>query len=145
MIVKDKSIERACSFYVSDFHLEMMLMPYINEKIENKENIIITTEKDLDETVNTVISKMNLKEENKEKILNLGWKQKNNLDIKEKSNIIIIGTEQYIKDVNNKIENSEVEEINVINCYNFEDVKENISGIIDSHDTSLNTLGFNKF
>lgn len=145
MIVEDKSIEKACSFYVSDFHLEMMLMPYINEKIENEENIIITTEKDLNESVNTVISKMNLKNENKEKILNLGWNKKENLEIEEKSSIIVIGTEHYINEINNKIEQSQVNKLNVIDCYNFEEVKENISNIVNSHDKSLNTLGFNKF
>lgn len=145
MIVEDKNIERACSFYVSDFHLEMMLMPYINEKIENRENIIIKTEKDLNETINTVVSKMNLKEENKEKILNLGWKQENDLEIEEKSNVIVIGTQQYIQDINTKIEESKIGKVNIIDCYNFEDVKDNISNIIESHDKSLNTLGFNKF
>ena len=74
MLVENK-IEKLCCFYVSDFHLEMILLPYINNKLD--ENIIIKTERDLRDTVETLVSKMNLHEENKEKILNLGWNKKN--------------------------------------------------------------------
>ena len=70
MVVENR-IEKLCCFYVSDFHLEMILLPYINKKIE--ENIIIKTERNLEETVNILVSKMNLNEKNKEKILSLGW------------------------------------------------------------------------
>ena len=41
MVVENNKIEKLCCFYVSDFHLEMILLPYINKKIE--ENIIIKT------------------------------------------------------------------------------------------------------
>ena len=73
MVVENKKSEKLCSFYVSDFHLEMILVPYINKKIEENERVIIATEKDLEETVKVLISKLNLKEENKEKILKLKW------------------------------------------------------------------------
>ena len=74
MLVEDKRTEKFCSFFVSEFHLEMILMPYINKKIEEKEKIVILTEKNLEKTVKELISKVNLKEENKQKILNLGWR-----------------------------------------------------------------------
>ena len=51
MIVNDEKNQKICSFYVSDYHLEMMLVPYINKKIENNENVTIETEKDLKETI----------------------------------------------------------------------------------------------
>ena len=60
MIVNSSKIEKMCSFYVSDFHLEMILVPYISEKIENKEDIKIITEKNLQDTIEVLISKMNL-------------------------------------------------------------------------------------
>ena len=71
MVVENKKSEKLCSFYVSDFHLEMILVPYINKKIEENERVIIATEKDLEETVKVLISKLNLKEEKKEKKLKL--------------------------------------------------------------------------
>lgn len=76
MVVKDKKIEKVYSSYVSEYHLEMILVPFINSKIEEKENVVIETEYDMNETLNTLLSKLNLKEENKEKILRLGWNKK---------------------------------------------------------------------
>ena len=38
MVVKDKKIEKVYSSYVSEYHLEMILVPFINSKIEEKEN-----------------------------------------------------------------------------------------------------------
>ena len=96
MVVESKRKEKTCCFYVSEFHLEMILVPYINEKIE--ENITILTQKKLNETMEILISKLNLKSENKEKILNLKWDGEE--EIKENSNIIIIGSRQYIRKQN---------------------------------------------
>lgn len=144
MIVNSSKIEKMCSFYVSDFHLEMILVPYISEKIENKEDIKIITEKNLQDTIEVLISKMNLEEDKKQKILNLGW-NKENEDIKEKSNVIVIGTEDYIKQKNEEIKEMNISNLNIIDCYNFEEIKGEMNEIISQYDKSLNTLGFNKF
>ena len=40
MGVKDKKIEKVYSSYVSEYHLEMILLPFINSKIEEKEKIL---------------------------------------------------------------------------------------------------------
>ena len=145
MIVEEKKIEKACSFYVSDYHLEMILMPCISKKINNNEKIIINTEKDLRESVEVLVSKMNIDEGNKEKILNLGWNKSEKEPLKEQENVIVIGSEQYIQKINNEIEKAKADKINVINCYDFEEVKDNIEGIMQLHNKSLNTIGFNKF
>lgn len=141
MVAEDKKIKKACSFYVSDFHLEMILLPYINEKIDKNENISILTEKNLKNTIEVLISKTNLKEENKERILSLGWNGEKNL--KEKSNIIIIGTEKYIKEKNEEIKNTNPSSI--VDCYDFEEVKDKMNNIINEYEMSLNTSGNNKF
>ena len=142
MVLDSKKIEKSCSFYVSDFHLEMMLLPYINKKIDSKENVEILTEKNLEETLKILVSKTNLKEENKEKILNLGWNVEKK-EIKENSNIIIIGSENFIKEKNKEIQNINVESI--VDCYNFEEVKDNIINIKECYENQLNTIGNNKF
>lgn len=144
MLVESQEIEKICSFYVSDFHLEMILVPYINKKIEEKKNIEIITERDLKETIEVVVSKMNLEEKRKEEILNLGWNKNNELKQK-KSCLIVIGTESYINQKNKEIENMNICNASVVNCYNFEEVQSNIENIINKYDKSLNTLGFNKF
>jgi len=139
MVVQNKRLEKTCCFYVSDFHLEMILVPYINERID--EEITIITNKDLRESLQILISKMNLKEENKEKILNLEWD--GNEEIKENSNIIIIGSREYIKNKNEELKNKNA--LSVLDCYDFEEVKENINSIVEEYENRLNTLGKNNF
>lgn len=139
MIIQNKREEKTCCFYVSEFHLEMILVPYINEMID--EEITILTEKNLRKTIEILISKMNLKEENKEKILKLGW-EKENL-IKENSNIIIIGSKQYIKNKNEEIKNRNA--VSVLDCYDFEEEKDNMEDIIKEYKNTLNSLGKNNF
>ena len=139
MVVENNKIEKLCCFYVSDFHLEMILLPYINKKIE--ENIIIKTERDLKDTVEILVSKMNLNQENKEKILSLGWNGKENKKIEDKSNVIIIGNKKYIEDINNQIRQTNIKNVNIIDCYNFEDTKEDMDNIMNSYSQNLNTTG----
>ena len=140
MVTKNKKIFKTCSFYVSDFNLEMILIPYINKKLKNNEEIKIVTEKNLKETVKILISKMNLDQKTKEEILNLGWDNINS-DISNNTNIIIIGSNKYIQEKNSLIENSDIENINVVNCYEFDEVKDEMNEIVEEHDNTLNTLG----
>lgn len=138
MIIKYER-EKICCFYVSEFHLEMILVPYINEKIN--EDITIITQKKLRETLETLISKINLKEENKEKILKLGWNGEQ--DIKDNSNVIIIGTKEFIKDKNKELEGKNI--LSVLDCYEFEKEKDDIENIVKQYKNSLNTLGKHTF
>lgn len=138
MIIKYER-EKICCFYVSEFHLEMILVPYINEKIN--EEITIITQKKLRETLETLISKINLKEENKEKILKLGWNGEQ--EIKDNSNVIIIGTKEFIKDKNKELEGKNI--LSVLDCYEFEKEKDDIENIVKQYKNSLNTLGKHTF
>lgn len=141
LIVENKKIEKICSFYVSDYHLEMVLIPYINEKLSKNEEIEIISEKDLRETVNALVSKMNINECNKKKILELNWDKSKETELKE--NIIVVGTKSYLEKINNQIEEGKEKNIKVVNCFNFEEVKGDMGNIIKKYDKSLNTLGFN--
>lgn len=140
MLVENK-IEKLCCFYVSDFHLEMILLPYINKRLD--ENIIIKTEKDLRDTVETLVSKMNLNEENKDKILKLGWNKKEYKNLEDKSNIIIIGNKKYIDDVNMQIKEKNINNATIIDCYDFEDTKDKIENLMEQYNLNLNTDGLN--
>ena len=114
----------------------------INKKLDENKKVIIKTEKNLKDTVEVLISKMNINNENKKEIINLGWNNEYNKEINNDSNIIIIGTEKYIEDINNQINQNNIKDATIIDCYNFEDVKQDIKKIINEHDSSLNTLGF---
>lgn len=145
MLIENKNIEKTCSFYVSDFHLEMILLPYINKKIEENAKIVIQSEKDLTDSINVLMSKTNLTDENKEKILDLGWNKNNNIQIEELSNIIVIGSKQYIDDKNREIEKLKINRVNVLDCYEFEEIKDDICTIKERYDKILNTLGNKNF
>lgn len=66
-----KTKEKTCAIYASDYHFEMISLPYIEKNIEENKEIIIFTENNLEETINTLVSKTNLKDDKKKKILRL--------------------------------------------------------------------------
>ena len=66
--------EKICAFYASDYHFEMISLPYIERKLEEKNEVIILTENNLEETIKILISRMNLAEEKKKRILDINWK-----------------------------------------------------------------------
>ena len=155
-----QTVEKICSFYVSDWHLVTMLLPYINKEINEKANIITILEKDIDKNVETLINKINLK--NRKKILSINWKKTNGIKYKEvkkninkeiledKLNIIFInGKKSYMDMVNKNIdkllsENSKkYKEINIkiINCFEVGDFNMNILDILSEHSKILNTSG----
>ena len=66
-----KTKEKTCAIYASDYHFEMISLPYIEKNIEENKEIIIFTENNLEETINTLVSKTNLKDDKKKKILRI--------------------------------------------------------------------------
>ena len=48
---ENKKIEKLCSFYVSNWHLVTMLLPYINKKIEKNTKIITILENNIEENI----------------------------------------------------------------------------------------------
>ena len=153
------NIEKLCSFYVSDWHMVTMLLPYINKKTEENVNIITILEQDIEENIKMLIKKLNLKNENK--ILELNWKKttgikyeetKNkmqNLIDKENNIILISGSKAFIDGTNcnmkkffeENIDKFEDVNIKVINCYEVGDFNFNITAILQQHDKILNTSG----
>lgn len=144
--------EKICAFYASDYHFEMISLPYINKKMENRNQIIILTENNLEETMKTLLDKTNLKEDKKKKILQLNWKN-NDSDkfetIKTKINqeediiIFIKGKENYIHTTNQNIEKCihNKKNIKIIDCYDIEEVGENPEEIIEQYQKILITTG----
>ena len=150
---KDKnSNEKLCAFYASDYHFEMVSLPYIDKKMEKKNEIVILTENNLEGTMKKFLSKINLKDDKKENILGLNWKnqdvekfQKIEKDLKDNKNIIVFikGKEKYINKINEDIENLKVENSNmkIINCYDIDEVNDRLDEIMERYDKVLNTTG----
>ncbi len=149
---KQETKEKVCAFYASDYHFEMISLPYINKQLEKDNQVIILTENNLEETINTVISKINLKEEKKVKILNINWKNDDLNKIKkikelvenEKETIIFIkGKENYIKNINNNIERyiEKSKKIKLVDCYDLEEISDRFDDIMNGYNTVLSTAG----
>ena len=140
MVTKEHNIKKYCCFYVSDFHLEMILLPYIKKNINNS-NIVIYTEEDLLSTIKILLGRINFSECEKNKILDLhfwGNKKIENLINKDEEYIFIInGNSNFIKEINKKIENFNLKKFSVVDCYNVEII--NTSEIERKYDGKLNT------
>lgn len=146
MVNINKNIKKVCSFYVSDWHLTTMLLPHINEKINEGVKITTILENDLRENMETLLGKLKLK--NTEKILNIDWYKTKDIEkkIKEITNeeeVIINGSMEFIRKANELLQKeiSEGVTIKVIDCYDFNEYKEIIKDILDEHETVLNTSG----
>ncbi len=136
------SNQKFCNFYVSEYHLLTVLMPYIDEKIKAQKEFVIFSQKDISSDVKKYLKQVKVFEGEAEKILNLGWK-KCKKEISEESLrkdiAIVIGGEEFINKVNDSIDkNSNFYEI--INCYNLENVK-NLREICEKYSGILNTTG----
>lgn len=144
--------EKACAFYASDYHFEMISLPYIEKNLKEDKEIIILTENNLDDTIKTVISKMNFSKEKKNKILNIDWKnddlnkfKKIKEDTEKNKNLVIFikGTENYVKNINSNIEKwiNSSNTAKVIDCYDIQEVASNVDNIVNKYKNVLGTAG----
>ena len=142
-----KKQERICSFYVSDYHFEMIALPYMKEKIENNNQVIVMTQENLEDSMKHLLDKVNLDSDDKKKIEKINWKEKSVEEISEIDTlnnkvVFVKGTEKYIKNVNQKInEVSNVQNLQIIDCYDVNNVDESIIDITKDYNSILSTSG----
>lgn len=126
MAVTDKN---ACAFYASDYHLEMIMLPYINENFKNNKKVYVFTQNNLEETINHLVKNVNINKEIKEKVLDINWKNEDEgkyktlIEDKTEAVIFVKGNENYIEKVNknlNQIKN--YKNIEIIDCYSLDEV-----------------------
>lgn len=150
-------IDKTCSFYVSKYHLVTMLLPYIKEKIDEDEDIVIKTmhEENIEENMEKLIGNINLESKYKNIILNINWKSFQVYRYKELEketegevpiNIIISGRYDYVEMMNKNIEkwikiNDIKNHIIINNCYNVTELDIDVNSIISKYDKLLNTSG----
>ena len=144
-----RKINKMCSFYVNDWHLTVMMLPYINGKLQENEKVTIISEENLLNNINTILERTNIKEEYKKQIQTIGWEKTSPKEIKNKiqeqengNNIIIIGKEDYIENTNQIIETKvKTGEVNVIDCYEIMEFNNNMENILKNHEKIINTSG----
>ena len=149
-----KTKEKTCAFYASDYHFEMISLPYINKKLDESKEVIVLTENNLKETIKTLVSKINLNEDKKVDILKIDWEnndlnkfKKINEDIKSKKDMVIFvkGKENYIKNINENIEKwtEKSKNVEIIDCYDMEEISQDMYNIMDQYKFTLKTTGKN--
>ena len=133
----NKYIQKSCCFYASDWHLTVMLLPYINNKVQENCSIYMKCENNIEEKMNILLNKLTLK--NKRNLV-----AEDNIDDNEKI-YIVSGSDKYIKNINNLIEqcyDKKNYNIKIINCYEVRD-NEDLGKIISENGYTqiLNTKG----
>ncbi len=145
--------EKTCLFYVSDYHFEMIGLLNINKEMKENKKVIVLTENNLEETVENLLSKIILKEEEKDKLKNINWtndeeekfKQlKTAIKNNDKISIYVKGSEKYIEEQNKKIEeittkNEIKEKISITDCYNFYEIEKKSKEIVKKYKSNLVT------
>ena len=112
----ENSVLKVCSFYVSDWHLTAMLLPFIEEQIQKGESINTILEKSIIHNIKEIITRVQISDRIKEQIVKIDWTNnnlikymeiKNYLEkiIKNERNITIIieGKKERIEYINNVI------------------------------------------
>ena len=131
--------KKICSFFVSEYHLLTILLPYINEKMSENKKVELILENDMTEKVKQYLKKV--KDFEYYKYLKFSWKKSKKEDIagKDAEIVIIVGTEKYINEINESIDKKEkIEEI--IDCYNIENLG-SLSEVVMNHNFVLKTSG----
>ena len=156
---------KVCSFYVSDWHLTAMLLPFIEEKTSKGEILNTILEKNIVHNIKEILSRIQLNERIKEQILKIDWKNKNLIKYgeirkfmekitKNQKNITLIieGNKDRIEYINRNIDKwmqkaerkVKRKDIKIINCYEITEFNENLQEILDKHDKILNTSGIHE-
>ena len=144
---------KVCCFYVSDWHFITMLLPHIDKMIHEDTNMVTVFEENFSNKMEILLSKLHLK--NEKKIRRIDWGQTTQMSerIKEaialkqqggKMEFIISGSNQYIENVNQMIENQmpknlRDQQFKIVNCYAVENC--NVAEVLKKHDAILNTAG----
>ena len=154
MVRENKNMEKVCLFYASDYHFEMISLPYINESLKKNKKVIMMTENNLNETVNKLLSNINLSKKDKEKIAEIDWenndlnkyKQIENLNKDGKEAVVFIkGRQNYINDINRNLNNIiNTKDIKVVDCYDINSIDEEVKDISKNYNEVLSTSGIEK-
>ena len=130
-------MDRVCCFYASREHLMSILLPYINEKLEENQNIVTILEEDIGKETKDLKKIFNFEKENWSKIEEV-LKRKENLKNSEfkDSIVIIIGNNSFLEQ-KNKIDEAKI----VINCFEVMQGLDKIEKILEKSNKIHTTKG----
>lgn len=142
MVTKDLKVTKMCLFCASEYHLEMILIPYLNRNLD-KTNFIILTEDNLETTVKTVLKRLNIEDELKKRIWDLNWKDKNLNEVFEfidtNTTLVINGKKDFIENINRQLDKDFKQNVKIINCFHVSEQNVDIEEISKEYNCILNT------
>ena len=142
MVTKDLKVTKMCLFCASEYHLEMILIPYLNKNLD-KTNFVILTEDNLEATVKVVLKRLNIEDELKKKIWNLNWKNKSLNEVSEfidsNTTLVINGKKDFIENINRELNKNFNQSVKIINCFHVSEQDIDIEAISREYNCILNT------
>ena len=133
MITKELNNIEKCCIYANDFHLEMVLLPFIKENLE-KTKFVILTENNLEDSVKILLDKVNINKEIKNEIFGINWKNNNAEKIENLKNsifnfenitVIIKGSNNFINEISKIVDEFNEDCLDIIKCYSVEQLNGN--------------------
>ena len=139
-----------CSFCVNDYHLVVMIVPYIYEAINEGKRVITFFDRDLDEISKKVIL-TNKKFWEKEEIFKKVDFRKTRFDrlaekfenVQNEDIVIVAGKEDFIERINRLLINFHTN-FTLVNCFDISDIAKNENFKITDYSKILNTKGLEK-
>lgn len=158
--IKERSIfsnkmkaEKLCVFYASKYHLSLVLLEYLKHNNIKKYNVVTFLENEIEDEIEILKQRSNINLTNDINFKDTKETKAKEFEIKEytkKKNMIFIiaGKENYMKEVNDvinkNISNTSIKNVKIINCYDFEMQKRNMTEILKCNDKILYTTGEEK-
>ena len=121
-------IEKTYCLYASEWHLAIMLLPFISNKLCEKDKIYMKFENSIEDKFKQLTSKLKMK--NKNEINDIKWNMEmSDDDYSPNEKIYIVaGSNEYIEDMNNKINQYYVgkdSNVRIVNCFDISVIEEN--------------------
>lgn len=132
--------EKMCTFYVSKNHLIVIILKYLEKRLERNTELTLLLKDNFKKEVENIIEKMDINEEIKNKIIK-EFKRRINKKVNRRTTgvVIVQGDYEYIKRANKILEKNK--KVEIINCFKFEDFEANTKDILRMHYKIINTLG----
>lgn len=136
-----------CSFCVNDYHLAVMIVPYIYQALNEGKKVITFLDRDLEKMIYQVIATNKKFWESEEKLKQVNFKKTEFKRIAEKFEeasdgdiILIAGKDDFIERMNQLILNFHIN-FTILNCFDIEDIAKNENFKISNYTKILNTKG----
>ena len=138
---KNDCIEKTYCLYASEWHLTIMLLPFISKKLYEKDRIYMKFENSIEDKIKQLTNKLEFK--NKDEINDIHWNMEINDDeyTPNEKIYIVAGSNEYMEDMNKKINQYYKDKdgnVKIINCFDIETINENVELFNDK--TYINRL-----